>query len=154
MVIVTASYLMTLDTFWRMEIFWSPSFSTIADTKLLSCPSLLVTHSIQFYKILRVKLTIFGLVSFSILSNVGKTALMDASNSGLFLLTWILYSKSSMAYVLSFKEPSPVMKENSFPPWLSFYTFLYYFLIDRFIFYNLRWFEWFLWCSAYFFYYS
>lgn len=86
----TASYFITLETFWRIEIFWSPSFYTITLIKLLSWPSLPVTHYMQFSRILKVRLTILGLLSFSIFKRVGKTAFIEASNYGLFLLTWIL----------------------------------------------------------------
>ena len=93
----TERSLMTFETFCLMDIFWSPSFYTIMLTKLLSCCVLVEIHSIQFYSILKVRLTILGLVSFSILSSVGKTAFIEDSNSGLFLLIWILYSKSYIA---------------------------------------------------------
>lgn len=37
--------------------------------------------------------------------------------------------------------PSPLIKENNLPPIIYFYVFFSSFLIDRFIFYNLRWLE-------------
>ena len=73
----TANYLITFETFCRIEIFWSPSFSTIMLTKLINCCSLVEIDSIQFSRILSVRLTIFGLESRNILSKIGKIALMD-----------------------------------------------------------------------------
>jgi len=54
----TARSRITFDTFWRIEIFWSESFYTITLTKFINWFSLPATHSIQFYRIRRVKLTI------------------------------------------------------------------------------------------------
>lgn len=95
--IFTERSFMTFETFCLIDIFWSPNFYTIMLTKLLSCCELVEIHSIQFYSILNVKLTILGLVSLSILSSVGKTAFIEDSNSGLFLLICILYNKSYIA---------------------------------------------------------
>ena len=142
---------MTFDTFCLIDIFWSPNFYTIILTKLFNCCSLAAIHSIQLSRILRVRLTILGFESFNILSRIGKTAFIDDSNSGLCLLTWILNKRSSMASVLSLREPSPVTKENNFPPIISlFSTFFSSILIDLLIFSNLLWLELFLIISLFY----
>ena len=147
----TARSRMTFDTFCLIDIFWSPNFYTIILTKLFNCCSLAAIHSIQLSRILRVRLTIFGLESFNILRRIGKTAFIDDSNYGLCLLTWILNKRSSIASVLSLREPSPVTKENSLPPIISlFSTFFSSILIDLLIFSNLLWLELFLIISRFY----